>query len=162
VQRLNDRVLETVIRKLPLEYAAEGRRFLPWLRTRRDELPRLAREFYAMLAREPVVRATERADSISIRCEPGSVHVRFHTTHGLPMQTFERTFVASETRSLRLFLLGGDDRIDIGGSGGLRVTVHTGGDTDIVNRAGNTCVQVDRDRQDGATLETIRLSSADR
>src|SRR5690606_11496823 len=61
--QITDRVLEKAVSRTPPEYQRlRGAELLRELRVRRDSLPRIAREYYALLAREVDVHATDGED----------------------------------------------------------------------------------------------------
>lgn len=115
-ERITDEVIEDAVARAPAEYhAAKGEWLAAALRGRREDLPRAAREFYARLASDVDVRATDEADVAVIdRVADRVVRVRlyaqgddFREPAGEPY--YDRTFYAPETDEVRVFLHGGDD-----------------------------------------------------
>ncbi len=157
VARLPDRVIADAVAQLPSSYEEKVG---PWLenalRRRRDALPRMAAEFYALLAGWVDVRATDEADVARIERMPdGLVRVTLAAS-GAPY--YDRTFSASETEEVRVYLHGNADRAEVVGSGGgprVRV-IGGGGDDTLQATAGNVRFYDDRGANvvAGASLDT--------
>ncbi len=128
--RLTDAVIDDAVAQLPREYAARvGARLASALRARRERLPRFARDYYEMLAREPEIHGSDEPDSVVLTHRPdGSVEVAASGPEG---PYFRRTFRPSETREVRIFTKGGDDRAVSEGATRPRVAVRlVGGEGD--------------------------------
>lgn len=124
--RLTDALIDDAVRRLPQEYrAVEGARLAATLRARRDRLPEAAAEFYRMMAGEPEAHGTEQADfAVVERMGDEGMEVRIYAggaEAGEPV--YRRRFVRGETREVRVFLHGGDDRAEVRGSGGMLVRI---------------------------------------
>ncbi|HEV2147488.1 MAG TPA: hypothetical protein VGR37_08795, partial [Longimicrobiaceae bacterium] len=142
-ERLTDEVIDSALARIPPEYRAhregEMRRIL---RARRDRLPGVAAEFYAQLASDVDVHATDEPEVAAVdRLEGGVVEVRLYrrdpdTGARAPEPYFRRTFHRGETREVRVYLRGGGDhavvRGDVGRSVGVRV-IGGGGDDVLVD-----------------------------
>ena len=144
--RITDAVIDGALATLPPEYVTlDGERLSAAIRGRRDRLPEAAREFYRHLAKRVDVRVTKAAESVrATRDEDGglTIEVLAPTGEGSePRETFRRHFLKRETKEVRLYLTGGDDRV-----------VTTGGRGPIVLRviAGPDAAEVD-DREGGGT-----------
>jgi hypothetical protein len=118
VRRLTDATISDAVRRLPPElYARSGARIEAALLARRDALCSESDAFYALLARDVDVHGTEGPDHAVIRRSPdGSVEVTLSASddargEALAPPYFHRTFHAGETSEVRLYLLGGADRI---------------------------------------------------
>jgi hypothetical protein len=140
--RVTDEVLGDAVDRMPPEYRArDGGRLLAALRARRDGIGEAARRFYEYLAPEVDVFATDAAEVVEVeRARDGSVAVRVAAPPAAPY--FERRFLPRETREVRLYLFGGDDRVVVRGPESpikLRVV---GGDGDdwVDDAAGGTLV----------------------
>jgi hypothetical protein len=114
-ESLGDPVLEEAARRMPPEYfRLDGPRMVEKLRSRRARLPELARHYYEMLAREAEVWATDEPEVADILKNPdGSVELRLARADesgaaGEPY--FRRLYRPGETKEVRIFLQGGDDR----------------------------------------------------
>ncbi|HYR12458.1 MAG TPA: BamA/TamA family outer membrane protein [Longimicrobium sp.] len=129
--RLTDAVIDSAVGRLPPEYGVlQGDALAAVLRARRDGLPQAAARFYRLAAREVDVHVTDQAERAEIgRLPNGAVDVTVYTEGGYPGQPyFHRQFLPSETREVRLYLHGGDDRVTVrGADGGIVVPGAQGG-----------------------------------
>lgn len=132
--RITDAVIDTAVAAMPAEWIAlDGAALAARLRARRDALPEVARDAYALLAREVHVAGTEQADRADIEQRvDGTIRVRVSATDRDDAVYFDRVFVPSETREVRVHLGGGSDRAIVRGSGGAIVVRMVGGDGDDV------------------------------
>ncbi len=130
--RLTDAVIDAAVRRMPPEYfALEGEELAAALKARRDALPAAAAELYRLVAREVDVHATDKDERAEIVRHPdGSVDVTVNAEGG-GRTYFHRRFLPGETREVRLYLHGGDDRATVrGASDGVLVRVIGGGGDD--------------------------------
>ncbi|HEX6371189.1 MAG TPA: hypothetical protein VF006_19880 [Longimicrobium sp.] len=137
--RLTDAVIDDAVRRMPAEYQAlVGAELAATLRARRDALPGAALEYYAMMAREPEAYGTDGPDfAVVERMGDGGVQVRIHAGRDESREAyFHRRFSADETREVRVFLLGGDDRAEVRGTGGILVRVLGGEGNDRLEDRG--------------------------
>jgi len=117
VARLTDDTIAAAVRHLPPEiYARDGAMLERALRARRDALPKASDAFYRLLAEEVDVYGTEEADVAAIRRSRGGVELTLSardedTGEALGPPYFRRSFRAGETSEIRLYLLGGADRV---------------------------------------------------
>jgi hypothetical protein len=120
--RITDAVIEEAIQALPPEYVAlDGERLRGALRGRRDRLMEGARSFYEHLAGEVDVQASDADEEVA--AEWGSdgslvVTVRDASDEGDSSPVFYRRFEPGETRDVRIYLRGGDDRVTVIGNPG--------------------------------------------
>ena len=136
-QSLTDAVIDDAVRRMPAPYYDRiGKTLSRALKRRRDDLVRFAGEFYHLLAGWVDIHTTDRNEIATIQRIDGE-RVRIDVARrqgdaasGPPFYT--RTFVASETREIRLWLHGGDDHAFITGapSGSIIVRVLGGGSDD--------------------------------
>ncbi len=127
--RLTDDVIDGATRRLPPRiYDLNGHELDATLRWRRDHLRDIWTAFYELLAREVDVIGTD-ADEIAVvdRTEAGSVLVTIRDAREGKRPYFDRRFPATETREIRLYLKGGDDRIVVAGANGGDITVRVVG-----------------------------------
>ena len=146
-ERLTDAAIEAAVARLPAAYRPlDSTRLASALKRRRDALPEAARDFYRHLAGEVAVHGTDQ-DELAVveRADERFAEVTIARRRGAgPAEApyFRRRFDARETREVRLFLHGGDDRIVVRGPGrgGVLVRVLPGGGTDTVadSAAGGT------------------------
>jgi hypothetical protein len=114
-EALDDRVLDEAVRRMPPEYVERiGTKMVEKLRQRRARLPELAQRYYAMLAREAEVWGTNQPEVADVvRNADGTVEVRLALAGdgGRAREPYiRRVFKPGETREVRIYLQGGDDR----------------------------------------------------
>ncbi len=138
---LTDEVLERAARRMPPEwYPLDGPRLVAAMKQRRDALVKEADVFYEHLARQVDVQATHAAERARVqRQADGSVRVevaRLAADAAAEPPYFARRFVPGETDEVRLYLRGGDDRVEVEGpSGGISVRVIGGKGNDRLDDA---------------------------
>ncbi|ALD20946.1 hypothetical protein AM218_06525 [Hymenobacter sp. DG25A] len=122
-QHLTNEVIDRAIAQWPPEILALSQEeFQRKLRHRRDQLPAVATKFYELLAQEVEVPGTDEPERFVL--EPaGADQIRLSVYRRLPANTISvdsligrRTIRANETRSLRLFGLGGNDVLEVRGN----------------------------------------------
>lgn len=127
--RLSDAAIEDAIRRLPPELAAaSGNELRRILAARRDRIPEIARRFYRVLADEVEVHATDDSELVEItRTDDrfSDVVIRQRTRSGAARERIwlRRRFDSHETREIRVFLHGGDDRVVVRGPGAAAILV---------------------------------------
>ncbi|MDB4948576.1 MAG: hypothetical protein JWM27_1225 [Gemmatimonadetes bacterium] len=167
--RVTDAEIDRALGTLPAGYRARyGDRLASTLRSRRDRLPDVARRFYAILAGEPEVHATDGDDyADAVRAADGSLELtlRRRGADGGPAGEpyFRRRFVAGETREVRLFLHKGRDRFVARGEGSaIRVRVVADSGADHVENLSRGPLSVytreGRDTLEGAPADVNRHS----
>jgi len=135
-QHLPDSTLARAVHRLPpAVHALEGPRLLRSLQERRDQLPAVARKYYLLKARTPVVAGTDQPDFFQVQRSRDSTTVRVYSRAlGADSLYFQRTFFSNETRRLTLEGLGSNDIFEITGRG-LPLVLHGGGGQDVVRPA---------------------------
>jgi len=133
--RLTDAVIDAAVRRVPPPYFAQsGEELAASLKARRDALPEIAAEHYAMLAREVDVHTTDKTETADVaRLPDGGVEVTIRTAADRGAPYYHRVFTPDETREVRLYLHGGDDRATVRGTSagrGILVRVIGGGGDD--------------------------------
>ncbi|MEO1434472.1 MAG: metallophosphoesterase, partial [Bacteroidota bacterium] len=129
IQRgVTDAVIDSAFHNFPEAiYALNGDRFGQILKQRRDRLDEFADRFYTLLAKKVDVVGTKKNDFFSVdRLENGNVRVRvYERDHGKKMGTpwYDRTFVKSETKEIRLYGLKGKDEFKIKGESSKSILV---------------------------------------
>ena len=123
VRRLTDAAIDSAVAAMPPEiYAMNGASLRRAFRARRAELPRVATEFYEILAEQVNVYATGDADSARIvRNATGASVELFDRDSTTPY--FSRSFDGDETKEVRVHMLDGDDRVHVTGGGAGRPIV---------------------------------------
>jgi hypothetical protein len=134
--RLTDAVIDEAVRQAPPEWQEASRAALvPALRSRRDALAEVILHYYRDLARLVDVHATDRDDVVTLRRLAGDALEVVVAEAGASEPYFKRVFVPGETREVRVYLHGGNDRFErVGEPGGpIRVRVVAGEGHDTVD-----------------------------
>jgi hypothetical protein len=129
----SDQVLENVVAQLPQEWRAIDKgEIVQALKARRTGLPQYIERFYRVLARNVDVHLTNRSEVVTISTAPdGSTTISAAAEPEKPF--FSRTFRAADTSEVRIYLHGGEDRIDRHGAGGpIHIRVIADGDLKTV------------------------------
>jgi hypothetical protein len=109
-RRISDSVLTTAVSRVPPEFSDQHRAWLlAVLKARRDGLDQVALRFYRRLARQVDLNGTEEAEVA--RIERDSRGVLITIIHGETI-LYQRRFIPEETHEIRVFLRGGNDRIE--------------------------------------------------
>lgn len=148
---LPDPVIEAAVAAGPREYyELGGAELVRGLRARRDNLPEIARRFYALLSQEVDVWATDEPERAEIERAPdGSVEVSLFSPAAVGDGLyFRRRFRPEQTREVRVYLRGGDDHLVVRGSAPRSVVVRVVG-------GGGDDVLVDSSRVSGAGHHTV-------
>ncbi|HEY5022710.1 MAG TPA: hypothetical protein VII30_09520, partial [Gemmatimonadaceae bacterium] len=115
MQRITDPVIDNSVSTLPPEYAAGARRLAAKLKARRDGLRGAADRYYGELWAVADIHGTDADDQATvIRSGDGVVDVRIQSGSDAPY--FARRFYASETKAIRIYLHGGNDRATVEGN----------------------------------------------
>jgi hypothetical protein len=130
-RRLDDTTIEGALRRMPPEwYAISGSRTLAALVARRDGLVEYMRRVYRYYAERVDVRGSDRAESVTVdRSADGAVEVTLALDEAGAGPHYRRRFAAGETKEVRVYLHGGDDRVRSAGprKGPILVRVIAGG-----------------------------------
>jgi hypothetical protein len=133
--RITDPVITRAVREMPVEWQALGADELATaLRWRRDHLEDASRALYLHLASDVDVRASDDDDRADVTRHPdGTVEVALYEGDG-DGPYFRRRFVPAETREVRVYLHGGDDRAVIRGNAARSIQVRLigGGGDDVL------------------------------
>jgi hypothetical protein len=138
--QMTDAVIDEAMRQMPPEwYALDGAQMTRDLRQRRDGIVGYARKFYLHLADRVDVRGSDQADLARVQHEAdGSLELTLSPlgadgAAGAPYYT--RRFSPKETQEIRLYMLGGNDRVVASGprKGGIHVRVLGGAGSDTVD-----------------------------
>lgn len=149
-QLLTDSIIEAAVHKMPEPYfAATGEDLIHKLKERREKLPAAAEQYYRMVVSRGEVYGTAGADTITaIRTSDGGLEVQAG-------ERFDRRFNPKETKEVQLYLLEGDDRVQVSGAerGGTQLTIGAGPGDVVSDSSGGGHVTV-RDTA-GVTITTI-------
>jgi hypothetical protein len=128
--RMTDAVIDEAMHRMPPEwYAIDGAQMTKDLRQRRDGIVAYARKFYLHLADRVDVRDSDRDDLATVQhLDDGSLELTLAplAADGSAGAAFyRRRFSPKETQEIRLYLLGGKDRVVSSGprKGGIHVRV---------------------------------------
>ena len=136
---LTDDAIEKSVALLPAEWRKlDGQRLTTALKARRDALPEIAVKYYLYLADRADVYLTDQPEQVEAKRLPNrdlEVTVAALGTDGKPGEpSFRRVFHAKETEEMRIYALGGDDRIVVtGGKDGIRVRAIGGQGNDLLD-----------------------------
>ncbi|WP_149867213.1 hypothetical protein [Solirubrum puertoriconensis] len=137
---LPDQVIAEALQVWPRQiYALSGEEFADKLRSRREQLPMVAEEFYRQLARHVEVPGTDRPERFVIEAAgPWKAWVRVYTRETGSRGTLigERLFDARQTADIRLYGLGGNDEFEVIGRPDrrLRIYLYDGQGQDIIRQ----------------------------
>lgn len=139
---LPDSVIDNAVRKLPLSYYEMKGEFLSQaLKSRRENLPEFVDRYYRLINRQVEIQATDKDEYIELEHLPGGdLSVRMGRSGdpgaGDANLYFQRTFHPHETKEVRVYMRGGDDRVEVlGGKAKIGVRVDGGGGDDSLANA---------------------------
>ncbi|HYV99418.1 MAG TPA: BamA/TamA family outer membrane protein [Gemmatimonadaceae bacterium] len=116
---LSDAVIDSALRAQPASYRSleDTKLIRDGIRARRNSLPALAADYFALVNSYANVFAADDDDQADIdRLPNGDVRVRIAPSgDGAGSVVFDRTFRRSETKEIRVFLEEGDDRAVVRG-----------------------------------------------
>ncbi|NDK57047.1 hypothetical protein [Pontibacter fetidus] len=136
---LSDQVIENAVKQFPASvYKLEGEKTTHKLKSRRDQLPEAAAEFYKILAKVPLVVGSDKEEEFKVkRLNSNETEVTV-TRKSDDAIVFRRTFYTSETEEIKLYGLAGDDEFEIEGEvdKGIKVTIVGGrGEDEIKDKS---------------------------
>lgn len=127
---LTDEVIAGAVERLPPGLQTVNGEYLRTaLESRRDDLSKIAGEFYELLARQPYVFGTNASEIVEIEGEYGAVLVTLRDSEPGSEPYLRRRFLRGETEEIRLYLWGGDDRVVVRGASRLPILVRIIGGT---------------------------------
>jgi len=141
---LPDSVIRRALMVWPSEiYQLSGEEFYEKLSSRRDQLPAVAEKFYELLARDVEIPGTDEPERFVVAPDGvGRVRVSVYSLskENEGQLIGQRTFDARQTRSIKLFGLGGNDVFELAGAPDLRIAVgiYDGAGQDIVHEQNPT------------------------
>jgi hypothetical protein len=141
---LTDSVIDDAVSQLPPpERARYGTRLAEALRQRRDQLPWVARSFFATVAAQADIHTVAVPSVVDIRRAGDTVEIRARARDGDAAMYYDRHFVTTSTREVRLYLDGGPDSIAVSGDGnGMLVRLIAGADGDVLVDLTGGAIQV--------------------
>jgi calcineurin-like phosphoesterase family protein len=136
---LTDEVIERAIRQFPPEiFAIDGEEIISKLKSRRDSLPYLANKYYGLLAEYVNVKGSRKHELFVVeRLNNKTTQLTVYKIKSdgeIKKQLYQRTFNHKETKELRLYGMGGNDKFHITGKvrRGLIVRIIGGSEKDTV------------------------------
>ncbi|WP_345225817.1 hypothetical protein [Hymenobacter koreensis] len=138
--RLTDGIISNALGIWPKEiYALSGEEFRNKLTSRREQLPRVADEFYRQLARDVEIPGTDQAEHFIVEAAgPWKVRVKVLSagTGGAMKPVGDRLFDARQTASIKLFGLGGNDVFEVVGNPDrrIRIGIYDGQGQDVIRQ----------------------------
>ena len=135
--QLTDDIIDNSIAKWPDKIEElTGQKVRNGLRARRANMESYARELYLFLSEEVEVVGSDKHEYFKIEHISGNetkVTVRKRKKDGdLKQVLYERTFLADETKEIRLYGLDGEDVFEIEGNSKIKVRIIGGTDKDLV------------------------------
>ncbi|HEX9309480.1 MAG TPA: hypothetical protein VF887_01595, partial [Gemmatimonadaceae bacterium] len=114
-QKITDPVIDDAVRAMPPEYANSSRAVAAKLKARRNALRGAADKYYGELWTVTDIHGTDADDQASVvRSADGVVDVRIQSGDSAPY--FSRRFISAETKEIRIYLHGGNDRATVEGT----------------------------------------------
>ena len=114
-QKITDQVIDNAVGALPPGYANGSRAIAAKLKARRNALPGEAHRYYNAISEVADILGTDADDQATVvRSGDGIVDVRVQS--GNNAQYFSRRFIVSETKEIRIYLHGGNDRATVEGN----------------------------------------------
>lgn len=144
-ERLTDEVIEEAIKGLPEEiYKINGENIIGKLKSRRQHLHTYARDFYLFLNKNVNILGSNKAELFEINHRKnGDALVKIHRikekSGEIKFKVFDRVFKHGETREIRLYGLGDDDRFIVTGESknSIRVRIIGGKGKDRIKDSSN-------------------------
>lgn len=118
-QALTDAVIAQSIRQLPPEiFKVSGQELIDKLKSRRDQLPRFAKEYYLFLSSEVFIPGSEKNEYYDVKeIEGGKTEVSVYRIDSKGQQEskpyYHRVFDPSETKQIRIFGGKGHDEYNV-------------------------------------------------
>lgn len=154
-QRLTDTVIENAVKQMPPEvYPLSGPEIIAKLKSRRDLLKQYAEQYYRFLAKEVEITGSENNELFMITAASNTVTLAVYkiSKEGEVKKEpiYSRTFIKSETKEIRLYGIGGNDRFVVEAQQPLAVKVRLIGSKDNndykVNKAAGKQVYIYDDK----------------
>jgi len=136
--QLTDPVIENALKRWPENiYKLTGKEFESKLKTRRDQLPEVAKKYYKMLAKKVELPGSDKAEIFQLTGQKDGLLVEVFKpgNKSAPDSLIAgRVFKPDETKTLKIYGLGGDDKFEINGRGNLikSVVIYDGAGQDEI------------------------------
>ncbi|HEX2684496.1 MAG TPA: ShlB/FhaC/HecB family hemolysin secretion/activation protein, partial [Ferruginibacter sp.] len=135
-QLLTDAVIESSVKQMPAEtFPISGNEIIAKLKSRRDHLEEYARTYYLFLAKEIDVTGSMKREQFEVkRSGDGSTTVSIYKINKegelKDKPIYSRVFYKHETKEIRLYGLGAEDKYEISGNAPNAITVRLIGGPD--------------------------------
>ena len=141
---LTDDVIEEAVSRLPPEiFAINGPDLIDALKARRDDLTSPVEDLYELIAEDADIFATDASEWVVVdRSEPGFVTVSLADSESGGAPYLQRRFRAGETKEIRIYMGGGDDRVLIHGDDDTNIEIR------VVGGPGDDVFEVNDSRDD--------------
>lgn len=168
--RLSDRAIASAVGQMPVEFRRlDAARMEHALRNRRDHIDKMVNQYYRLLAENVDIYASDKSDDARVTRNPdGTTTVT--VAHDRRVY-YRRTFTPRETKGIRIYLHGGDDKITVEGRGKSSPTVRVvggkGDDQFTITRSGGIHLYDDKgtNRAEGASINSktweVQVDSTD-
>lgn len=159
---LPDNIITTSINKLPPEIAAlSAEEIIRKLKSRRDHLVEYATGYYNFLAKEVEVTGTGDAELFRIKSDGPNTTVEIFDLNkeGQPKKKpfYARTFHGNETKEVRVYGIGGNDKYEFEGHSDIKLRVIGGPAKDLYKGGGNNNLLVyDNPDNDFSQLSAVK------
>ena len=145
VGQMTDETIEKAIHLQPKEiYGYSGDKIIATLKARRNYMTEEAIQYYKFLAKQVEVAGSDKNELFDVmRNDDGSVVVTIYKmgkAGDMGTKLYERKFLYNETKEVRLYGMGGDDKFVVHGNGSetIKIRIIGGTGNDIFdNNAGN-------------------------
>ena len=153
--KMTDEVIEKAFRQQPSEIRSiSGDKLMQKLKDRRKYLAAEVMQYYRFLAQTVSISGSDKKELFDItRNDDGSVHVQvFKITKEGEQSTkmYDRLFNPADTKEIRLYAFGGDDKFSInGGESKIKIRMIGGDGQDIFENSSKGDDAIVYDRKDG-------------
>jgi len=160
---LTDDVIDSAVHLFPEAiYSLHGKEIIRKIKSRRDRLPEYAMDHYKFLAQEVDVPGSDQPEWFKVDIlENGDAKLGVYKTNKAGVasgKVYERTFIANETREVRLYGRGGKDVFELqGGRSPVKIRVIGGEGKDSVIQRSRRKVLL-YDTRDGMSFEHVRFN----
>jgi hypothetical protein len=114
-RRITDQVIDDAVMKMPGEYGDRLNEIASTLKSRRNGLRRAADQYYSELWKVADIHGTDADEQLTVTRSPGGlVDVVIQSGNAAPY--FSRRFDPRDTREIRVYLHGGNDRAIVRGA----------------------------------------------
>ncbi len=134
---LTDEVIEAAIRDLPPDiFEISGEEIIAKLKSRRDQMLEVAREYYSDLSKKVDIYGSDKHELVKIeRLENGDTKVQVYKVKkdsptSPEKEIYSRTFHPEETKEIRIWGFDGEDRIEARGDAKSKIKIRVLGGND--------------------------------